>query len=286
MTIDDFTVFHRPNGPGTPIATEFRISHFVSAAKERARSRDIRQLGKAYGVNVDVAPKRGLANKRYLVESHHGNLDGKERDVRSEDRFAMALRNASKDDGRHLALPGLGNLEILEYQMPFNARDGDIDAKAADLFGLVDGNKPCVVELKMPREAVSHQDTPLYAILQGLTYCSLIQANGIQIAEEAGLTTEEGELLKRSGPILVVMAPSKYWRGFDGHHKAKDWRDVIGRFVASIKDKLQLDIHLIALDCKRDEEGKTFTLEGGIRPRLVGDCRCKKERIVVGGVKF
>ena len=277
MTTDRFTVFHRPDGPDSKIPTELSISNFVQTAQKRSERKEIGKLRAKYLTNVDVARTR----RDYILASHHGNLDTDKREVSNEDRFAMALRNASYDDKKPLVLPGVGDLEILEYQMPLYTRRSD-PFKAADLFGLVGGKVPCVVELKMPRERASSQATPMYAILQGLTYCSLIQKAGTVIGEQAGLTPEEGEQLRQSGPMLVIMAPTRYWRGFD--NEAEHWRDAIGGFVASVKNKLKLEIHLIALDCDR-EDGKTFKLEGGVRPRLVGDCSCKPIKIGGGGVK-
>jgi hypothetical protein len=282
MTIDEFTVFHRPDGPKGK-GTRFAISNFVSTAQQLARKRDLRDLVRAYNTNLRVAPRRRQTGKRYILETHQGNLDALGPDVSSEDRFSMALRNASKDDGKHLTLPKIGRLELVEYQMPFNAQRGDVGVKAADLFGLVRGNLPCVVEMKMDGESASGQDTPLYAILQGLTYCSLVQANGLQIAEEAGLAEEDREHFGSAPPALIIMAPTRYWVGYKNHPKARGWADAIGRLAGRLEEALDLDIHLIALDCELDEAGRKFTLEGGIRPRLVGECRCKEVSIPRGG---
>ena len=46
-------------------------------------------------------------------------------------------------------------------------------------FAVLDGNLPCVMELKK-----SGRDTPLWALLEGLTYCAIVEANADDIASE------------------------------------------------------------------------------------------------------
>ena len=132
------------------------------------------------------------------------------------------------------------------------AYQGD-PVKAVDLFGLVDRSIPCVIELKMYRE--SGQDTPLYALLEALTYCSVVQANGANIAREVGFSTEVGMRWTSHPPMLVVMAPRRYWTSYKKKRAADGWFDAIDRLIVSLKDALDVDAHLIALDAAEFDMG-------------------------------
>ena len=90
--------------------------------------------------------------------------------------------------------------------MPLKARQGDRGVGKVDLFAAVDGRLPCVVELKVAGES-ARGDTPLRALLEGLAYCAIVEANAADIASEFA----EQHVVSASRPTLVVMAPDNYW---------------------------------------------------------------------------
>ena len=84
--------------------------------------------------------------------------------------------------------------------MPLKARQGDRGVGKVDLFAVVDGRLPCVGELKVAGE--TNYGEPLWALLEGLTYCAIVEANARDIASEV----TDQYALSASRPTLVVMA--------------------------------------------------------------------------------
>ena len=62
----------------------------------------------------------------------------------------------------------------------------------------MDGRLPCVIELKVAGES-ARGDTPLRALLEGLAYCAIVEANAADIASEVA----EQHALSASRPTPV-----------------------------------------------------------------------------------
>lgn len=235
-----------------------RISQFAEVAGTLAA--DVEQLAHLYENLKRVAPRRHAARKRYLSARRNGVTFSGEASNRREEHRAVALRNASHD-GVAFVLPDGRPLAIIDYQMPLKARQGDRGVGKVDLFALVDGRLPCVIELKVARK--SRPDTPLRALLEGLAYCAIVEANARDIASEFPGQPAWSALR----PTLVVMAPDDYWAWYLDHRKAGRWLPAIRALVLGLRQTLRLETCLVALDA-RFEIGVS-----GQRPRLVGACR-------------
>ena len=179
-----------------------------------------------------------------------------------QDHLAVALCNASRG-GVAFALPDRRPLAIIDYQMPLKARQGDLGVGKVDLFAVVDGRLPCVIELKAARET-TRGDTPLRALLEGLAYCAIVEANAADIASEVA----EQHALSASRPALVVMAPDNYWAGYLDHPAAGRWLHAVRDLVSGLRDTLGLEAYLLALLDARFEMGLS-----GQPARLIGRCR-------------
>lgn len=215
---------------------------------------DVERLADLYENLVRAAPRRHGRDKLYL-QGRTGKTSSGRSSNRREEHLAMALRNASRG-GAMFVLPDGRPLAIIDYQMPLKARQGDRGVGKVDLFAVVDGRLPCVIELKVTRK--SGPDTPLRALLEGLTYCAIVEANADAIASElAGQYA-----LSATQPTLVVMAPEDYWTEYLNHPKAGSWLPAIHDLVSGLRGTLGLETCLVSLLDARVEMGV-----------LVGNCR-------------
>ena len=236
-----------------------RIGEFAEVASTLAS--DVGMLAHCYENLVRVAPRRHNRGKRYL-QGHTGTTSSGASSNRREEHLAVALCNASRC-GVAFALPDQRPLSIIDYQMPLKARRGDLGVGKVDLFAVVDGRLPCVVELKVARET-PRGDTPLRALLEGLAYCAIVEANAADIASEVA----EQYALSASRPALVVMAPDNYWAGYLDRPTAGRWLSAIRDLVSGLRDALGLEAYLLALLDARFEMGLS-----GQPARLIGSCR-------------
>ena len=129
---------------------------------------------------------------------------------------------------------------------------------------MVDGRLPCVVELKVTGES-ARGDTPLRALLEGLAYCAIVEANAADIASEdrraapaVGISPDAGR--HGAGRLLgLVLEPPEDGDG--------------GSLPSAISSRafgtpLGLDACLLALLDARFEMGLS-----GEPARLTGRCR-------------
>ena len=233
-----------------------RITEFAEVAT--ALALDVGTLVRRYEDLVGTAPHRHERDKRYLG-GRSGVTGSGAWSNRREEHLAVALYNASRG-GAAFALPDRRPLEMIDYQMPLKARRDDRGIGKIDLFAVADGRLPCVIELKVAGKRV-RGDTPLRALLEGLTYCAIVEANIADIASEhRALTT--------CRPTLVVMAPDDYWAGYVDHPRSGAWLSAVRSLISSLGDTLGLEVHLLALLGARFEMGL-----GGTPARLIGDCR-------------
>ncbi len=243
-----------------------RIGEFAEVAGTLAE--DVEQLAHLYENLVQAAPRR----KRYFT-GHTGFTAGRASSNRREEHLAVAFCNASWG-GSVFALPDERPLAIIDYQMPLKARQGDSGVGKVDVFAVVNGKLPCVIELKVAGQK-TYGDTPLRALLEGLTYCAIVEANVDAIASELA----EQHPLSATRPTLVVMAPEDYWTGYLNHPRAGRWLPAINGLVSRLRGILGLETCLVALLDAEFEMGVS-----GKRARLVGNCHMASvdERLIGG----
>lgn len=209
------------------------------------------------------APKRHLHGKRYFV-GHSGVINSGKNSNRREEHLAVALWNASQE-GKLLALPDGSQLKLMDYQFPLKARRGDKGVGKVDLFGVIDGVRSCVIELKIDSLGSGYGDTPLRAFLEALAYCAIVEANASDIAGEA--LDDFGLHIIKDRPALVIMAPTDYWSAYLDHEKTGEWWPAMLKLSDQLARVLDLECHFIAL---RDSE---FSMGlNGQKPQLTGDC--------------
>jgi len=219
-------------------------------------------LVEAYRHTRNSAPRRHDRDKSYFVD-HSGLTNRAEKSNRVEEHLALALWRASQT-AAPMTLPGGNALEILDYQVPLKAQQKDKGVGKVDLFGLINGHRATVIELKVVA-TTGRGDTPLRAYLEALAYCAIVEANMLEIANDAN--SRYGKSVEIQPPGLVVMAPADYWVGYQANAKTGRWWPVLSSLVKEIDDLLSIETHFLAL--------KNATFQMGSRdqaPQLTGDC--------------
>ena len=183
---------------------------------------------------------------------------------RYEEHLALALYNECQS-GRSFTLPNGRSLAIVDYQTPLKAKQSDSGIGKVDLFGIVSSETLSVIELKIQSASGQLADTPLKALLEGLAYCAIIEANGADIAAELKEKLDLDNLTHR--PCLIVMAPEEYWRAYLGNPRTGDWLPAIVDLISGIRREYEIEVDLISIQDCEFEMGLN-----GKPPRLLKDC--------------
>ncbi len=234
-----------------------RISTFADVAGQL----DPDYLVAAYARARDSAPRRHDCNKLYFVD-HSGPTNRSKISNRKEEHLALALWGESQTSDPMVLRNG-ATLEILDYQTPLKAQQRDKGVGKLDLFGLIDGCRATVIELKVRPTTSNYGDTPLHAYLEALAYCAIVEANASEIANEA--STKFNRSIDDRPPGLVVMAPQDYWAGYVEHPRAGEWWPILSTLAMEIDKILNLETHFLGL---RDTAFRMGTK--GQDPQLIG----------------
>lgn len=239
------------------------VSRFAQAAAEMSRA----ELVGWYRQEVSAAPKRAARGKSYFV-GHDGIADTGCHTNRAEEHLAIALFNAYGPSTAGLPLPDGEGLSILDYQFPLKASRSDPGIGKVDLLGVFSSGRVCVIELK--RMSSGTPETPLRALLEGLAYAAVIQANLETIAAETRVLFEIP--ISHQAPAVMVMAPQPYWNYFERTRAAGPWRDAMEKLKTDIAATLDVPIHFLGLgecDVSLGRYGERPTLTGAVAAKWV-----------------
>lgn len=233
----------------------FRDKHY-NRTTELARTIDAinrEELFDEYERLKSHAPSRPDAGKRYFVE-HGGTISssgGGKSSNRAEEHLAIALWNL-KADRPHSAG---GSFRLLDYQFPLKAKRTDKGIGKVDLIGATDPGRLIVVELKVkpekkPGSSDARGDTPLRALMEGLRYATIVEANLDVIAQEAK-SLFNMELVK-GPPIAQVLTPGAWWEGWTGmggstRRAAGAWEGEFMRLIQEIEKGIGTTVERMTL---------------------------------------
>jgi hypothetical protein len=227
-----------------PLITRSRDSDVTAVSRFAGAAANITaaQLVEGYRQELAAAPKRAAFGKRYFV-GHDGVPGTRDETNRVEEHLAMALFNAYRNPNPGLLLPNGEPLAILDYQFPLKARRSDHGVGKVDLLGALSSGRLCVIELK--RMSGGSPETPLRALLEGLAYTAIVQANSDAIAAEARSLFEVQ--IVHPIPAVMVMAPQAYWSYFQEKRAAGPWRASLAELANRITDTLDLPVLFLGL---------------------------------------
>ena len=198
---------------------------------------DVDAYCKAYEELSNAAPKRPLERPYFVGHTGFPSTVGKT--TRREEHFAIAMVNA----GQSWLLPDGTRFDLIDYQMPLKAVRGDREIGKIDLFGLTETGRPVIVELKVVGHSGGPSDPPPVALLEGLRYASIVEANLKRIASE--VRTKFGRSMVLEKPIVLVLGEADWWSrwlGDDGQIK-----EALGQKATQIGERLGLQIVFGAL---------------------------------------
>lgn len=199
------------------------------------------ELAQHYRAEMENAPDRASVGKSYLIDTHHGIPSTGTRTSRNEEHFALAIFNQHRPPSAGLQLPDGEELHILEYQLPLKARRSDLSVGKADLFGITGSGQAAVIELKAARGG----DTPLRALLEGLAYTAIVQANLATLRKE--VQQRYSRTITADTPRLIVMAPDDYWSRFRSRRGTKGWENQLQTLADRILLEIGVAVDFVAL---------------------------------------
>lgn len=221
------------------------------------------ELAQHYQVEMAHAPNRAGVGKSYLVATHQGIPSTGTFTNRNEEHLALAIFNRYRPPSAELQLPDGEELHILDYQLPLKARRTDSGVGKVDLFGITGSGQAAIIELK----AAKGGDTPLRALLEGLAYTAIVQANVATLRQE--VQQRYDLTIATDVPSLFVMAPEEYWSAFRARLAGRDWEDRLRALAERIMQGTGVAVNFVALSNWSFAHG----LEG-TRPVLDGSLVC------------
>jgi hypothetical protein len=216
-------------------------------------------LAEMYQQEVANAPKRYDSDKKFLVgqkgAAPRGGKSGK-----PHEHLSIALVNRFRTAGEGLDLPAApagDTFDSLVYQMPLKVRQSDPDTRIGkvDIVGCIPENRLAIVMLKfVPPSATrgSTGDTPLRALLEGLAYTAIVQANRIEVLEE--ISEAYGRQLSDEPPILIVLGNTRYWELCRKREAQKGaaWINQMERLAQEIDENLGIEVRYLGMKLQGD----------------------------------
>lgn len=200
---------------------------------------------------IEYAPHRADRGKRYFVDGHTGIPSGKSPSNRYEEHLALALWNLKKFwprvDGNQFYL--------LDYQFPLQAKQSDRGIGKVDLVGLTTNKRLMIIELKVKPDGVNNRgETPAAALLQGLRYAAIVQANQNVIARE--VASRFKITVTAQPPIVQVLAPEDWWQGWmqlgeRTRSAAGYWEPAFARLAREIENEIGVTVECASLEVVR-----------------------------------
>ena len=212
-------------------------------------------LSREYEALRRDAPRRHDVGKKYFTRPdgtrHKGRLSPRRATDGSCRRFEEHLAIALWRVGGFWPQTDAGRLRLLDYQFPLWARQDDND-RAVDLLGATDRGRLTVIELKVkPKSGMNRKENPMAALIQGLRYAAIVDANRAAIAEEAECLF--GKDISDGPPIVQILAPESWWRGWlelsGSTRKAMGaWEPEFVKLARDIEERPGVVVEFVALN--------------------------------------
>ncbi len=202
---------------------------------------DVSAVGAEYVGLRERAPQRSRSGKKYFV-GHSGLPSTHGKSNRREEHYAIALYNLSR------ALPRSNGrwFRLIDYQIPLKAQQSDAGIGKIDLLGVTDEGQLVIVELKVESEGGGRSDAPPSAMMEGLRYAAMVEADIEAIAIEA--QDLFGIDVSRLPPIIQVLAPDTWWQRWLNLTAAGDWGAALAEKSQAIEAATGAPIEFMAFD--------------------------------------
>jgi hypothetical protein len=228
----------------------------VRGLDEALASIDPDALCAEYTALRQAAPRRSLAGKTYFV-GHTGVASAAGHSNRLEEHCAIALVNL----GRRWPRPEGNWFRILDYQVPLKARQTDARIGKVDLLGVTELGRLMIIELKVMSHSGGRSDAPPAALMEGLRYAAIVEADLEAIASEA--ERRFGVRIAKEPPIVQLLAPEGWWRSWLDLLPAGDWGGAFARLAKAVEAQTG-----VAIECRALEDVEIAYGLDGRAPRL------------------
>jgi hypothetical protein len=236
-----------------------------------------------YNVEISNAPKRHDQNKKHL-SVRTSRIPSGPQNGKDDKHLAMALTSALAAGAEQPDITDLGTLQIVDSLVPLRtaAPDkarGDADPNKGvediDLLALLPDDRVAVVCLKYLSPNANRGgagDTPLRALLRGLSQVAMVDANQAAFREEILAAT--GRTTNNEAPALIIAAAPKYWQLCRKREAQKGaaWIREMERLGRESSEQIGVEVFYLALDLDGDppweygEEGPLLNTTLGFDP--------------------
>ena len=233
FSIDDYEILFKEDWHTTKLAKDIA----------ELNRQDLRDEYKKLFKN---APHRSDKQKYFVC--HDGKLSSSKKSNRYEEHLAVALWNLKGWWPR----PDGGWFRLLDYQVPLKAQQSNKSIGKVDLLGITDQGRLMVIELKVkPDEEKDRGETPVKALMQGLRYAAIVEANREKITAEAKSCFKVDVVAER--PLVQVLAPKAWWEGWlnmagSTRKAAGYWEPEFVQLVRDVEKQLGIAVECMALD--------------------------------------
>jgi len=222
-----------------------------------------------------TAPRRAENGKKFFSDERNGSVSTKQRiddsatgnRKRFEEHLAMALWNCKAN----WPCSRVEAFQLLDYQFPLKSAHDDKGIGKIDLLGLTDSGRLIVVELKVPARSASNRgETPVSALLQGVRYAAIVQANLEFIDSE--IKCRFDKKVTNLQPVVQILAPKEWWKRWANlasstRRKAGAWERTFIWLARDVKERVGVETQCLALDVDEDDldlgaDGRTPRLGG------------------------
>ncbi len=139
-----------------------------------------------------------------------------------------------------------GWFRYLDYQIPLKAKRSDRGIGKIDMIGLSDRRQIIVIELKVIGESGGISDPPPTALMEGLRYAAIVEANRDQIKAE--IEQKYGLKVSDERPAVFLLAEQGWWTSWLGLSAAGDWGLHFRNVANAVEAQSGLSIEFAALD--------------------------------------
>ena len=236
-----------------PILFRHRNDWRATGLEDSIASINADTLANEYKMLRENAPCRPAVGKAYFV-GHSGTPSSRGSSNQREKHYAMALWNLERRWPRRDG----GWQRFLDYQTPLQTKRADHGIGEIDLFGVTDRGRLIVVELKYPRIG-RPGDAPAYALMEGLRYAAIVEANLQPMAIEVRRKLGVKQVDDKTPPIVQILGPISWWRYWLKTRAAGDWGPAFARLAAAVEAQTGVTVECLAAD---DQAKLTLGLNG------------------------
>ena len=223
----------------------FRKFRNVKGLASAIKEIDLDSLCSEYEMLESLAPNRHDRGMRYFV-GHRGVVNTNSPINLSEKHLAIAL-------WRQCELPsqdGASRLRLLDYEFPLKAAQSDAGLGKVDLLGVTTDGRLSIIELKVKPRNGARGDTPVHALMEGLRYAAVVQANMFAIRTE--VKDSFGIVISDRAPIVQILALEGWWSGWrdmdqSTRLKAGNWESHCADLASRLEGRLGVTVECASL---------------------------------------